>query len=235
VIDAQARLLQLAEAIEPPELPWPSTHPHLLVRKRADRIAAAQACHTQLWSEAIHRSVPARRYEYVLGRLAVASLLANLGVAPEERWLRSESRRPIWPAGVVGAISHTNEMVAVTVGPANERIRAVGIDIELLTGQSPLAGSFDQCFTAQEAAQLAFIEQGLLVGFSAKESLFKCLAAEVGRYFDFLEVEVVAVDCAVQQIEMRLLTDLSVRLRKGMTFYAGYRFAHAHVWTGLTR
>lgn len=233
--DPTARLLQLAEAVAPPQLPWPSTHPHLFVRKQAERIAAAQACQPHLFPEAIRRSVPARRYEFVLGRLAAASLLANLGVAPQERWLRSESRRPLWPPGVVGSISHTDELVAVTVGPANEGIRAVGIDIELLASHSPLEGALDLCFTAPEAARLSSIEHGLLVGFSAKESLFKCLAAEVGRYFDFLEVEIVTLDIAAQQIEMRLLTDLSLRLRQGTIFYAGYRFALDHVWTGLTR
>jgi 4'-phosphopantetheinyl transferase EntD len=233
--DPQARLFQLAEAMASPQLPWPSTHPHLFVRKRADQVAAAQECQAHLWPEAIRRSVPARRYEYVLGRLAAASLLADLGIASEDRWVRSESRQPIWPPGVVGAISHTDELVAVTVGPASERIRAVGIDIELLPGQWPVAGDLDLCFNAHEAGRLAAIGHGLLVGFSAKESLFKCLAAEVGRYFDFLEVEIVAVDLVAQQVEMRLMTDLSLRLPQGTVFSASYRFACGHVWTGITR
>ena len=50
------------------------------------------------------------------------------------------------------------------------------------------------------------------VVFSAKETLFKCLYAEVGRYFDFRDALVDALDAASGRFNVRLLVPLTPRL-----------------------
>ena len=226
-------LLQIAEVIAPPPLPWLPTHPHIFVRKRPNRASAAQEMMVHLWPEMVRRSVPARRYEYVVGRLAAACLLASLDVSEGERWLISEGRRPIWPAGILGAISHTADLVAVTAGPRHADIHSVGIDVERLSTREEFGDTLALCFTDQEMMRLEALEYGPVTGFSAKESLFKCLSVEAGGYFDFLDAEIVAVDPVSQELDIRLSSNLSARLHKGTAFRARYRLVHGHVWTGV--
>lgn len=226
-------LSQLGDVIDPPTLPWPAAYPHLFVRKRSDRIEIAQGALVHLWPEAIRRSVPPRRYEYILGRLAAATLLARLGLTVSNCWVGQEKSRPMWPKNVVGAISHTDELLVVTAGFRTGMVEAVGIDVELLPLNAATAESLCICFTTDELNRLARIEHGSITGFSAKEALFKCLSSEAGRYFDFLDVEIVGVDPVRRELQLRLLVDLSPRLPRGTTLRAAYQRHMGHVWTGV--
>ena len=60
-------------------------------------------------------------------------------------------------------------------------------------------------------------EYSFTVVFSAKEALFKALYPVVGRYFDFLDVEISAINVSKCELEMRLLIDLSPQLLRGYT------------------
>lgn len=231
--DLTGLLLQLGEVIEAPPLPWPTAYPHLFVRRRAEQIDTAQATLVHLWPEAIQRSVPSRRYEYLLGRLAAAALLARLGVPTDHRWVGQEGRRPLWPQSVAGAISHTDELLVVTAGRRTAKIDAVGVDVERLSLDPEAAASLRMCFTANEMRRLNAIEHGPVTGFSAKEALFKCLSNEAGRYFDFLDAEIIGVDPVGRELQVQLLIDLSSSLPRGTILRAAYQRLDGHVWTGV--
>lgn len=228
-----ARLLKLADIVRTRPLPWPAPHRHLFLRKRTDRVDAAQSVSFDDLPDAILRSIPARRYEYIVGRLAASELLCRLGVPSDECWVGSKDGRPIWPAGILGSISHTKDLVVVTVVPRSEKLHSVGIDIEYLHSEPSVLEALLPCFNEQERLLLSRVENGLLVGFSTKEALFKCLSLEAGRYFDFREAEITMIDVADQIVEIQLLTSLSTRLGKFEKFRSPYRVVEQHVCTGI--
>lgn len=232
--DPAGLLLLFADVIEAPPLPWPTTFPYVFVRKRLECIDAAQSTLVHLWPEAVRRSVPSRRYEYLVGRLAAATILRELGVPAHSRWVGQVGRRPLWPQNVRGAIAHTNELLVVTAGRRSDCIDAVGIDLESLSLDTDSAQALRLCFTAREMEHLSAIDHGLVTGFSAKEALFKCLSEEAGRYFDFLDTEIVAVNPATQELQLELLVGLSPRLPRGTILRAVYQRLDGHVWTGVT-
>jgi 4'-phosphopantetheinyl transferase EntD len=76
----------------------------------------------------IARAVPRRRAEFTTGRACARRALAELGVAPAAI-LSGDRREPLWPDGVVGAITHCAGFRAAAVGRATD-YRSIGIDAE---------------------------------------------------------------------------------------------------------
>lgn len=225
-------LQQFGEVIQTPALPWPSAYPQLFVRKLREPIDATPLALAHLWPPAIQRSTLVRRYEYLLGRLAAASLLAQLGVPTPKCWVGQQDRRPLWPQGIAASISHTDTLLIVSAGPCTEEIEAIGVDIERASIDEETSSALHLCFTANEMQRLHAMESGLVIGFSAKEALFKCLSHESNGYFDFLDVEIIDVDVCANTLSVRLLTNLSARLQRGMILSIAHRLIDDHVWTG---
>ncbi|MBO4205987.1 4'-phosphopantetheinyl transferase family protein [Micromonospora echinofusca] len=74
------------------------------------------------------RAVESRRRDYAAGRTCARRALAALGLAPMPV-TSAPDRSPVWPSGVVGAITHTNGYCAAVAARSDE-IRSVGIDAE---------------------------------------------------------------------------------------------------------
>jgi 4'-phosphopantetheinyl transferase EntD len=72
--------------------------------------------------------VPARRREFRAGRIYARQALQALGI-PAGIIPVGPDRAPVWPAGIVGSISHTRTLCAVAVGLAADCL-GIGIDIE---------------------------------------------------------------------------------------------------------
>jgi 4'-phosphopantetheinyl transferase EntD len=133
------------------------------------------------------RSVEMRRREFAAGRQAARAALAALGCPPVAIPV-GEMRRPLWPAGHVGSISHAGGLAAAAAAKAGE-VAALGIDIEL-AGSSPLEAEGLIQLPEEAAARPAAISPALwlLLHFSMKESLFKCVYPLRGTPLDFLDV-----------------------------------------------
>jgi enterobactin synthetase component D len=71
------------------------------------------------------------------------------------------------------------------------------------------------------------------VVFSAKETLFKCLSSEVGRYFDFRDVVVRAIDPGGGTFSADLAVPLTPRLVAGMRFEGRFERRGEWVWTAM--
>src|SRR5688572_25742384 len=73
-------------------------------------------------------AVEARRREFITTRRCAREALAKLGHAPVV--IRSGPKRePLWPAGLVGSITHTTGFRAAAIAPRSV-IGSVGIDAE---------------------------------------------------------------------------------------------------------
>ncbi|MEV0002556.1 4'-phosphopantetheinyl transferase superfamily protein [Micromonospora sp. NPDC050980] len=135
------------------------------------------------------RAVPSRRREFTAGRVCARRALAALGL-PVTPVPAGADRAPIWPAGVVGAITHTHGYCAAAVARAAD-LRAVGIDAEQ---HRPLPEGVRRkvCCPDEEAdlARLPAGPQWPTVLFSAKEAVYKVWHPLVGTWLGFPDARV---------------------------------------------
>lgn len=143
----------------------------------------------------VARAVEKRKWEFRAGRHCARCALGALGV-PEAAILIGSDRAPLWPAGVVGSITHTGAgsraFAAAVVARASE-VRALGVDAELA---EPLGENLLPRVLVP--AEQAFVdtldgrERGLIamLYFSAKEAFYKCQYPLTQRFLGFHEVQV---------------------------------------------
>ncbi|HJL18849.1 MAG TPA: 4'-phosphopantetheinyl transferase superfamily protein [Sandaracinaceae bacterium LLY-WYZ-13_1] len=77
---------------------------------------------------AVSRAVEGRRLEMAAGRDAAREALGALGVRPGPI-PKGERGAPVWPAGVVGSITHTRSFCLAAVAKA-EAVEGLGVDAE---------------------------------------------------------------------------------------------------------
>jgi len=173
-----------------------------------------------LYSEeeaAVEHAVERRRSEFRAGRDCARRALRHLGC--ENRALPARSDRTVmWPEGVVGSITHTDDYAAAVVA----RVRhwpGLGIDAEsrYRAGRElwPLIASEDEIewFGAAGDTRLAIDRATLL--FSAKESFYKAQYCITAKWVDFDEVRFRAT---LRGFEIELLTDLAGVGHRGRRF-----------------
>ncbi|UZN04437.1 4'-phosphopantetheinyl transferase family protein [Cellulomonas sp. S1-8] len=138
---------------------------------------------------AVARAVPARRTEYAAVRVCARDALAALG-AGRPPVPSAPDRSPVWPADVVGALTHCDGYRAAAVARAGAWV-GVGIDAEPL---APLPdGVADLVMSDDERAALADVDPALCpdrVLFSAKESVYKVWSPVVRTWLGFEDVHV---------------------------------------------
>jgi enterobactin synthetase component D len=153
----------------------------------------------------IAASVPRRRLSFVAGRLCAEHALRRLGMGGAIG--RGAGREPLWPAGVLGTITHTDATACALVAPAARAGRAdvrygLGIDSQTIVDEAGLGAVLSVCCTPAERGPLldgfAAGERGLVgtIVFALKEAFYKAVHPTVGRFVDFDELEVRAIDLA---------------------------------------
>ena len=175
-----------------------------------------------------------RRLEFRAGREAARRAIVALSPQLPTRVAKGPGGEPLWPSGLVGSITHTADLAAAAVARA-ERIRGIGIDSERVLDPD-LAREVQGliCSSAELTSGLALVDDtlvGLTLAFSAKESLFKCLAPSVGRYFDFLDAAIVDVSRGTFRIQ--LVRALLPELQQGWSVQGRFEVLDGIVHTGI--
>lgn len=139
----------------------------------------------------VGRAVAQRRHEFIGGRVMARRAMTRLGVAPQAIPAGSD-RAPIWPAGLVGSITHTDRWCAAVVARADE-ILSVGIDVADAHSVGPELWQI--LCTLAEFEWLSMLpakdrELGATALFSAKESVFKAQYPLTRRMLDHHDVEI---------------------------------------------
>jgi 4'-phosphopantetheinyl transferase EntD len=135
---------------------------------------------------AVANAVLSRRQQFTAGRCLARDAWQRFGVAPVAL-LNDEQRVPIWPAEVVGTITHTSTWCGAAVA-LKHTVAGLGADVETAT---PLElGLWDRVCRPEERAFLHAQPAplgGLLAKavFSAKESIYKALYPSVRVFLDF--------------------------------------------------
>ncbi|MDJ0793303.1 MAG: 4'-phosphopantetheinyl transferase superfamily protein [Woeseiaceae bacterium] len=135
------------------------------------------------------RAVKKRQLEFVAGRIAAREAMEELGRDATYPG-RAPDRRPLWPKGLVGSITHTADY-AVAAAARSSDVVAVGIDLEdqqqLVDeiGRHILSDAEREAWNLDKSAQ----NSSFVSLFSYKEAIFKCVYPRVDAYIDFLDVE----------------------------------------------
>lgn len=105
--------------------PWAALLPASVVVATAERDLDGNLADDE--RDAIAMALPERRAEFVTGRVLGRQALAVLGI----QWVPipvARSGAPVWPAGIVGTITHSAGLRACAVGRCDEHA-GIGIDV----------------------------------------------------------------------------------------------------------
>jgi 4'-phosphopantetheinyl transferase EntD len=156
----------------------------------------------------VARAVASRRREFLTARRCARQALAGLG-HPATAILAGPRREPLWPAGVVGSITHCAGYRAAAVVRRTD-LAGVGIDAEP-NSRLP-EGVAEQVAFAEEREHLAGLTAAHPVThwdrllFSAKESVYKAWYPLTGRWLGFEDARL-TFDPAATLFRARILID----------------------------
>jgi enterobactin synthetase component D / holo-[acyl-carrier protein] synthase len=132
----------------------------------------------------VAKAIGKRRSEFTTVRTCARIALAELGVAPGPV-LSGPKREPLWPAGIVGSITHCDGYRAVAVARAADVV-SLGIDAEPHAALPD--GILERVTVPAEREHLRGLPAGVhwdRLLFSAKESVYKTWFPLAGRWLGF--------------------------------------------------
>jgi enterobactin synthetase component D len=184
----------------------------------------------------LRNAVAKRQMQFRAGRFCAATALRALAPHLAAASVgRAASGAPIWPAGVAGSITHTDDFVSVAVAWTSE-VPALGIDTERIVSNDRARNLSSTVAIAGELAlarEAGCTEaQAFTLAFSAKEAVFKCLHASVGRRFGFHDARLVSVD-ANGTFRARLVTALAPHVPAGTILDGRFELEATRVHTGV--
>jgi 4'-phosphopantetheinyl transferase EntD len=134
-------------------------------------------------------AVERRRAEFTTARGCARRALAELGIPPGPV-LSGPAREPLWPAGVVGSLTHCAGYRAAAVARRTD-VASLGIDAE---PDLPLPdGVLDRVALVAERQAIGGLPAGVRwdrLLFSAKESVYKAWYPLTGRWLGFQDATV---------------------------------------------
>jgi enterobactin synthetase component D len=137
--------------------------------------------------ESLRGAAPRRLREFAAGRHCAREALAGLGLAGVAVPRRAD-RRPAWPAGVVGSISHSGGYCAAVVA-RRSGCSGLGFDAERWGRVTPAL--WRRIATAPEVAWLRGLggdaDRAATLLFSAKEAFYKAQYARSERFVGFAD------------------------------------------------
>ena len=150
---------------------------------------------------AMENAVPRRRREFAAGRWCARTALARLHVS-DPHVGRGPVGAPIWPAGIVGSITHCAGYCGAAVASSYD-VAALGIDAEVIQAIDDIAPRV--CSPEEMAAlpRLAGVDASLVV-FSAKEATFKAWFPLTTRALSFHDLAV-SLDARTTTFTARLV------------------------------
>lgn len=184
--------------------------------------------------EAMHRSVPRRKAEYVAGRFCARQAMRAVHARCDDDLAMLPDRRPAWPPGIVGSITHTAGFASASICPT-QHARGIGIDAERIMTDAAMRCVRDAILSRHDTCPdgMALDAVWATLMFSAKESVFKCLYPLVNRIFWFETVGMEIVDTQRQTFRATLLADLGGDLRTGTTVNGRYQIDPPYVHTAV--
>lgn len=180
----------------------------------------------------VENAVDSRRREFALGRRCARAALEALGVAAESIPAGAD-RSTIWPAGVVGSITHCRGFVGAVVA-SRLQIASIGFDVETA---APLNEELvSMICTPREMAWVreqppSSSSDWPKVFFSAKESIHKCISPLSGIMLDFTDVNV-TISPSLESFTAELIAEPQPQLPDFARLSGRLRVSDGYVFTG---
>ena len=150
-----------------------------------------------------------RKEHYRSGRICAGEVLSKLGTLGQPVLRDPQTREPLWPEGISGAITHSGKWAAAAAGKTSD-VSGIGIDLEDLERQVDSRISRHVCIPEeqkwlQECGE-DFLEQNLKIIFSAKESIFKAFFPYTRTYLHFHDARILMEQTFFQKSKSDSLT-----------------------------
>jgi enterobactin synthetase component D len=184
------------------------------------------------------RAARKRQGDFLAGRFCARAAMKLC--APEHADIAvavGPNREPLWPAGVIGSITHTGDIASAAVARSRDA-RSIGLDVErIMTDEE--ASKVRHPIADQDEIAKILDATGWRAGtaitavFSAKETIFKALYPEVQRYFDFRDAYVDELDTRAGTFRAHLTTRLTDALQMGHAICGRFALEEKLVWTAV--
>ena len=149
--------------------------------------------------DCIAHCAPARIRQFAAGRACAHRALQQLGI-DEFSLLVGTDRQPVWPTGIVGSLTHTDDYAAAAVG-RDDALLGLGLDCE--GADRVKSHLWKRIATPPELEWLNALEPGpagraASLLFAAKEAFYKCQFPLTTEWLGFedvsIELDAVGVD-----------------------------------------
>ena len=182
----------------------------------------------------IKHAVEARQQEFSAGRMCARQALKSLGcfTGPLHKL---PNRSIAWPEGIIGTISH-NEIWCGAAVARHCDVSGIGLDIETVTriGEN----LWRKILTKDEYTLLSRqpavkTQQWAALVFSAKEAVYKCIAALAPQRIGFMDA-VIVPDLHKGVFEVKFKEAIAERIPRELQLQGRFFFYEGVVFTGLT-
>lgn len=130
-----------------------------------------------------------RNREFAVGRHCAHAALNQLGITADVP--ADVDRKPIWPNGIAGSISHSHNFAWAAVAK-QDSVKSIGIDTEIVVDDRTIRQVAKEITVDAEQRLMSKIhgdvKTAFTVVFSAKESIYKCLYPLNAQFFGFHDV-----------------------------------------------
>ena len=134
-----------------------------------------------------------RKEHFRSGRICAREVLSKLGTLGQPVLRDPQTREPLWPVGISGAITHSGNWAAAAAGKTSD-VSGIGIDLEDLERQVDSRISRHVCIPEEQkwlqGCGEDCLEQNLKIIFSAKESIFKAFFPYTRTYLHFHDARI---------------------------------------------
>jgi 4'-phosphopantetheinyl transferase EntD len=177
------------------------------------------------------RCAEKRIQDFAAGRACAHRALAELGVL-DFSLLAGEHREPLWPADIIGSITHTQGYGAAVVARQRD-LKSVGLDCEVI--DSVDEDLWSRICTPPEIERLAQLPpaergpQAALI-FAAKEAFYKCQFPLTRAWVGFEDVVIEPLDRPAVTGSLRIVPRKTLPLEAGLVARLMSRFQFRGPW-----
>jgi 4'-phosphopantetheinyl transferase EntD len=177
------------------------------------------------------RCAEKRIQDFAAGRACAHRALRELGIL-DFSLLAGEHREPIWPAAIVGSITHTRGYAAAVVARQRD-LKSVGLDCEVIDSvDEDLWSRICTPTEIERLAQLPPAERGRQAAliFAAKEAFYKCQFPLTRAWVGFEDVVIEPLDSTATTGSLRIVPEKMLPLEAAVVAQLACRFQFRGPW-----